>query len=85
MSERTTVDQQPVHLIISKLHCICNLIANFFGYEFHVSVKLDKSKMYEVHIIETEPEEPHMIEQSIIPDNDQIVQFNNVELKDITL
>ncbi len=76
--QRTTVDEshrEPVHQLISKLHCICNLIANFFGYEFHVTVKLDKSKMYEIHIIETEPEEPQNVEQSDIPSDNTLTEI----------
>ena len=58
MGERTTVDSK----VIEHLHCICNLIANFFGYEFHVSVKLDRTKKYTMNIEEI-PEYPVLIEK----------------------
>jgi len=70
MSERTTVDRNP-HKVVEKLHCICNLIANFFGYEFHVTVKLDRDKNYTIHVVES-PREPVDVEPFIIPDEEAI-------------
>ena len=67
MSERTAVD----HKVVEHLHCICNLIANFFGYEFHVTVKLDKEKKYKFHVTE-EPDEPVDVGPFIIPDDERI-------------
>lgn len=77
---RTPVD----NTIISNLHCICNLIANLFGYEFHVSVKLDTSKKFKIEIVEIEIEEPHIVEHIVIPDEELVVPDSDV-VSEITL
>jgi len=70
MEQRTTVDEHP-HRVVEHLHCICNIIADFFGYEFHVTVKLDRDKKYTIHVVE-KPDEPVDVEPFIIPEADAI-------------
>lgn len=84
MSAVTSHNEVPAHTLISNLHCICNVIANFFGYEFHVSVKLDTSKKYKIEIVELDLDEPSMIEHIVIPDDDLVVANNDVS-SEITL
>lgn len=55
-----------------------------FGYEFHVSVKLDTSKKFKIEIVEVELEEPHIVEHIVIPDEDLVVPNNDV-ISEITL
>lgn len=85
MPQAVTPERTPVeHIIISHLHCLCNVIANMFGYEFHVSVKLDRSKKFKIEVVEIEIPEPQLVEHIVIPDEDLVVPNSDV-ISEITL
>ena len=77
---RTPVD----HTLIRRLHCLCNVIANMFGYEFHVTVKVDNTEHFKIDVVEIELEEPHLVDQIVIPDDDLVVSNSDV-VSEITL